>query len=102
MAKKPEPNQEIQTKQFTFNIGDMYSIDTERMKVNITDKKYSTHFYIQSGQDEIIIDFLQLPGTKNLEGDFIIDGTRIFFTRENATKLKNIIEELLIKTSNSN
>jgi hypothetical protein len=85
-----------QTAEITIDLRDLYSYDPKTTLLNITDTRYSNLAYIQVSQRDVYIDFLEMPGQKR-NGDFFVDGTRIFLSHVAAQKLAKALGELLEK-----
>lgn len=85
-----------QTAERTIDLGELYSYDPKTTLLNISDTRYSNLAYIQVSQRDVYIDFLEMPGQKR-DGNFFVDGTRIFLSHVAAQKLAKALGELLEK-----
>jgi hypothetical protein len=85
-----------QTAERTIDLGELYSYDPKATLLNISDTRYSNLAYIQVSQRDVYIDFLEMPGQKR-DGNFFVDGTRIFLSHVAAQKLAKALGELLEK-----
>ena len=92
MAKKQTKikiKSKIEETETIVDLNDLYSVDPENIQLDISVVRYSNLAYVQANPRDIIIDFLEMPGTKK-EDKLIINGTRIYLTHFSAKKLAGV------------
>ncbi|MDO8841048.1 MAG: DUF3467 domain-containing protein [Methanocalculus sp.] len=58
--------------------------------------RYSNHVLINLSENDVLFDFLELPGTIR-DGELHVRGTRLYLTHEKAKKFHDVLGKLLYK-----
>jgi RNA-binding protein YlmH len=68
------------------DIGKCYQFKPEDFEIDVTAVRYSNSSFIQVMDQDVFVDFLEIPGVKK-EGKMIANATRIYMTHVQAKKL---------------
>lgn len=106
MGKKVSPNQKDEGKrtvEISLDMEEYYQVKQKELSLDISRIRYSNHQIVQSGNSDIYVDFLEMPGIRKDE-KWVIEGTRIYLPPKIAKGLarallravNDVIEELNI------
>lgn len=92
-GQKPRNDQE-QRKEFLIDVAGMYRFTPGEMVPDIRTSAYSNLAYITCTNQDVFIDFLEMPGMKK-EGRMVVPGTRIYMSHSAAQHLAGKLAEIL-------
>ena len=78
----------------SIDIGKCYQFKPEDFEIDVTTVRYSNNSFIQVMNQDVFIDFLELPGVKK-DGKMIANATRIYMTHIQAKKLVETLGNVL-------
>lgn len=72
----------------------LYQFNQEDLELDVTVVRYSGDHFVQLTQNDLFIDFLELPGVRR-EGKMKVNTTRIYLTHNVAKGLAKTLNEAL-------
>jgi hypothetical protein len=79
------------------DIGKCYKFAPDDFEIEVTSEHYSNNSYIQVMNQDVLIDFMRVPGVKK-DGKMVASATRIYLTHVQAAKLARTLQSLLQST----
>ncbi len=79
------------------DIGECYKFQPEDFEVDVTSVHYSNNSFIQVMNNDVFVDFLEIPGVKK-DGKMVANATRIYMTHAQAKKLVDTLGSVLENT----
>ena len=94
MTEFEERSDDVEDGSATIDLADLYKLKKNEVDIDISTVGYSNLAYMQVGQRDVYIDFLQTPGIKK-DGKTAINGIRIFMSHAAAKALADSLGQLL-------
>jgi len=83
--------------ELSFDLGKCYQFKPDDFEIDVTSVHYSNNSFIQVMNQDIFVDFMQIPGVKK-EGKMVASATRIYMTHVQAAKLARSLQSVLQST----
>lgn len=81
----------------SLDLGKCYQFKPEDFEIDVTSVHYSNNSYIQVMNQDVFVDFMQIPGVKK-DGKMVASATRIYMTHVQAAKLARTLQSVLEST----
>ncbi len=88
---------EAKSQILNIDIGKCYQFKPEDFEIDVTTVRYSNNSFIQVMNQDVFVDFLEVPGVKK-DGKMVANATRIYMTHVQAKKLVETLGNLLENT----
>ena len=79
------------------DIAKCYQFKPEDFEIEVTSEHYSNNSFIQVMNQDVFVDFMQIPGVKK-DGKMKASATRIYMTHVQAAKLARTLQSVLQST----
>lgn len=79
------------------DLGKCYQFKPEDFEIEVTSVHYSNNSFIQVMNQDVFVDFMQIPGVKK-DGKMVANATRVYMTHVQAAKLARTLQSVLQST----